>query len=182
MHNSDTDKPELAIIMAESIPGYACDVHPTPKYFELQLVEHADLYWESRGRRLRLQGQYFWVNQPRVHYEYGPYTLNHRWDHRFMVMGGRRATLWSGLGLLPECPVALPVGAMSELGGLLDKAIAGAADGSPVGRLLCANRIEFLLLKVQALANPPAGRPVWLDDCLSALDGATGASPNYNDY
>ncbi|MHC4885288.1 MAG: helix-turn-helix transcriptional regulator [Planctomycetota bacterium] len=173
-------KNEFEIVLADSLQHYNSPVHPTPTWYELQLVEHADLYWRCGGRELRLKGRYFWVNQPRVRIEYGPTRLGRGWTHRFLVMRGRRCDLWAEQGLLPDQPQAIPASAMLKLGSLLDSVIAEQGEADPVMRLAAANRLESFLLTIHRLTGEARARPAWMDACLEELGREEGPPPDYD--
>ncbi len=179
MYNNDMSIRNFSIVTGQILPDYQCHVHPTPEFFELQLVGSADLYWKLGQRSMLLQGNWFWVNWPDVQVRYGQNRSTHYWDHRYMVLTGGRCLEWHELGLLLQEPVQLSDRLFVEATRLFDRALSSYQSPRLLAEHWAANQLEEMLLRIRESAVDHPGRPEWVDVVADRLADWHAAAPDY---
>ena len=139
--------PECTAVMDKHFLGYRT----------LQFIERGAIAVDYGAIHHRLEGRWAWPHFPGPRIRLRPVTAN--WFHRHLAVSGPLCESWAAEGLWPTAPQA--VAPSLDLGGLLDECIALFRDPARASQRRAINRLEDILLLLQAARGGAAEQP-WL--------------------
>jgi AraC-like DNA-binding protein len=126
-------------------------------YRTLQFMERGCIALDFGANRHRLEGRWAWPHFP------GPrirlHSLTPSWFHRHIAVSGPLCESWAAEGLWPTAPQ--PIAESFDLGALLDECFSLFNDPTRSSQRRAINRLEDILLLLQAARGGSAEQP-WL--------------------